>query len=209
MKKHLTYLTILILPVLGLLGCGGSYENNTGLDSSQDSTSTTQTYFDCSIKFSKTLEGNDGDYYFKKELPINKDIFVMVDFTFYNLDSVDDVIDFKVNLKPGFDTYSVHDYTRGPQEPTEPDHEEKFYDDDGVKKVIEISGMKFNIKSENAKKHYYYVFTIQARKTSNECEFKTIFSPQDGLFNDGRNKSFSEQFTLVDYSSTEEGEQHE
>ena len=199
---------ILCLCAITLFFSSSCEKSNKTDNESNDNTppnSENKVYFECSIKFSRTIIGETVDLYTDGYLPINTDIYVLVDFVFYNLDSVNDVIDFKVNLKPGFDTYSVHDYTKGPQEPTIPDHEENLIDEDGIKKVIEISGMKFNIKSENAKKKYSYVFTIKASKVSEDCEFKTIFSPQDGLFNDGRNKSFSEKFSLIE---TEKGDEN-
>lgn len=159
-------------------------------------------YFDCKISFLRENDGSSGELSDSESkesvLPINEDIKIHVDFTFQNWDSVNDVIDFQVNLKPGFDTYQVFDYTAGPQEPTIPAHEEDLMDVGGTKKIIGIRGMKFNIKSDNAKKGYKYEFTLKAKNPSKDCEFKAIFSPQDGNFNGGRNKSFAKKFILSD-----------
>ena len=69
--------------------------------------------------------------------------------------------------------------------------------EDGIIKVIEISGMKFVLKSENAKKKYSYVFTIKASQANDDCSFKVLFSPQDGNFNNGKNKSFIAKYKFV------------
>ena len=198
MKKIITIISAFLLSTVFLTGC--FFESGNSEKDTSTYVPVTKTYINCSIEFSKSIAENKDNLYNEKSLPINTDIYVHVDFTFYNLDSNNDVIDFKVDLKPGFDTYNVYDFTKGPQEPTEPKHEEQLIDEDGIKKVIEISGMKFSLKSENSKKHYHYVFRIQASKTCDDCEFKAIFSPQDGNFNSGRNKSFSEKFLLVESS---------
>ena len=173
---------------------GPSKESSNIEESSSDDIE--KKYIDCSIKFAKDVNGEEE--YTISEFPINTNIFVLVDFTFFNLDAVEDTIDFKVNLFPGVDTYSVYDYTKGPQEPTDVPHEEDIIlGDDGIAKVIEISGMKFVLKSENAKKTYKYVFTIQASKKCDDCSFKAIFQSQDGFFNDGRSKSFPTNFKFI------------
>ena len=195
MKKSLIIYTILFLGISFLFGCSDNKEN---INQNNSTTENSKKYFDCTINFSKTKEEGNEDFYLTKELPINTDIYVHVDFNFYNLDGVDDVINFKVDLMPGMDTYSVYDYTKGPIEPTIPDHDQDFIDDDGMKKVIEISGMEFNIEHDKEKKHYFYIFVIKASKISDDCNFKVIFTPKDGNFNDGRTKSFSNKFKLVD-----------
>lgn len=199
MKKKITFILALLISMILSSGCSNKKNNTSSTSIATSVTSSVPLqYFDCTIKFSKKLDVNSTDLYLTNELPINTDIHVIVDFTFYNFDSVNDVIDFKVNLRPGFDTYSVHDFSEGPLEPTIPDHEcDIILGEGGLQKVIEISGMKFNIKKDIQKKHYYYIFTIRASKTNEDCEFKVLFSPQDGRFNDGRNKSFSKKFSLV------------
>ena len=132
---------------------------------------------------------------------------IIVEFDFYNLDSVDDVVAFKIDLTPGIDTYSVYDYTLGPQEPTKVDTEAQTINEDGIIKTIEISGMRFTLKSENAKKHYKYVFTIKASHPCETCSLKATFIPEDGFFNEGRNKSETTHYSFIDSTQTEGGDE--
>ena len=192
--RKILILILCFVTILSLTACDDNNGDNT-VTPPNITVPVEKVYIDCSIKFSKDVEGNE--LYENNEFPVNTDIHVLVDFTFYNLDSNEDTIDFRVNLSPGVDTYSLYDYTKGPQEPTDVPHEDDKITEDGIIKVIEISGMKFVLKSENAKKKYSYVFTIKASQVNDDCSFKVLFSPQDGNFNNGKNKSFIAKYKFV------------
>lgn len=202
--KKLTLLLTTLLLVFGLTGCKEAGSGGETTDSQIDNP-TVKTYINCNISFSHNIEGTE--LVSSNEFEINEDIYAIVEFDFYNLDSVDDVVAFKINLTPGIDTYSVYDCPLGPQEPTKVDTEAQTINEDGIIKTIEISGMRFPLKSENAKKHYLYVFAIQASRPCDACYLKATFIPEDGFFNGGRNKSETAHYSFIDSTQTEGGDE--
>ena len=204
MKKMLLLCLSFIL-LMSMAGCKGKDDSEDNGNSQTPTVIPAKTYISCSIKFSNDPNGED--LIESMQFEINKDVYAIIEFDFYNLDSVDDVVAFKIDLTPGIDTYSVYDYTMGPQEPTKVDTEAQTVNEDGIIKTIEISGMRFTLKAENAKKHYKYVFKIQASRVCDSCSLKATFIPEDGNFNEGKNKSFPSNYSFVDNSESNEGDE--
>lgn len=192
MKKAPLLLFLPLLVALALPSCSSSdYGGEDG-----DAVVEEKIYHTCDISFS---EDKAGEHPIKtSEFLVDTDIYVTVNFSFFNLDDVEDVIKFEVNLKPGFDTYSVVDYTEGPQKPKDAPTECDYIDENNIQKVIAITGMQFPIHSGIQKKSYKYVFTLRASKSSDSCFFKAVFSAQDGQFSSNRpNWSKQENFVIV------------
>lgn len=162
-------------------------------------------YHTCDISFSEDKAGEIPLE--SSEFIVDTDIYVTVVFSFFNLDDVEDVIEFKVNLAPGFDTYSVVDYTEGPQKPKDAPTEFDFIESDHKIKVIAITGMQFPIHAGVQKKSYKYVFTLKASKPSDDCYFKAVFSAQYGEFSKSKpNWAEQEKFTIVENNQEDPAE---
>jgi hypothetical protein len=211
MKKKIAKLFIVILMLnllLILVSCGG--ETNTDPDIPEPE----EAQVVASIKFAKDIFGKElyestqtnNQVNSLEDFYVNEDIYVIVEFSFNNINQVKDMVEFKVVLIPGIDTYDAYDFEMGVQEPTKIDTEKQYATVNGLERIIEISGMYFEINPEKEKTNpYTYVFKIRSNQTSENCEFKVLFSPW-GEFNKGKNESFVaiHSFILNDNNSEEE-----
>ena len=186
--KMLIKMFVLISVLLGVAGCNNETSENPSTEIVE------KTYMDCSISFTNDAEEEIEN----KECPINSKILVKVNFTFYNLDQVDDVVDFKVQLSPGASTYSVYEWVEGSQEPINIPYEKDNMEEDGLGKIIVISGMQFQIKKEVAKRPHHYVFEISGKSAYENCEFKVIFTPEERKFGNKEDFTFREKFNFVE-----------
>ena len=114
MKKKIAKLFIVILMLnllLILVSCGG--ETNTDPDIPEPE----EAQVVASIKFAKDIFGKElyestqtnNQVNSLEDFYVNEDIYVIVEFSFNNINQVKDMVEFKVVLIPGIDTYDAYD----------------------------------------------------------------------------------------------------
>lgn len=195
-KKFFLISTLFIFVLLGLTSCK-LFKKPT--EEPEKAPSVT-----CDIKFAKTV--NDKyeatEWYEDNSFEINTKIYVIVDFTFINYGSEDDLIEFKIQI-PNAKYYSTYDYVKGSIIPTI--DEKPVYNSDGTinMTIIELGDMFFYIKKGEIPFKYTYCFVIEANMECEFAEFKAVFISENGMVMD-RNQTFVKTYSFYSKEGNQE-----